>query len=136
MKSIYNILTQLQADLAADLPSWLTTAGLDALDNYVIGGSRNPKEKALCIYKDTFREDDTRRDLSLIFQAQLTGVDEETGAKYEDVITKYLKNYEPSEIGMNIFEGIQVETFGIDNSQGIIIIFTVQYSEPLDGCDE
>ena len=136
MKTIYEILTQFQTDTSADLPALFTTAGLTVLDNYVIGGSRNPKEKALCIYKDTFREDDTRRDLSMIFQAQLTGVDEETGAKYEDVLTKYLKNYEPSEIGMNIFEGIQVETFGIDNNQGVIIIFTIQFSEILDGCDE
>ena len=52
MKSIYNILTQLQTDLATDLPALLTASGLTLLDNYVIGESRNAREKAICIYKD------------------------------------------------------------------------------------
>ena len=135
MKSIYAILTQFQTDLAADLPALLTTAGLVHFDNYVIGNSRNPKEKALCIYKDSFREDDIRRDLSLIFQAQLAGVDFEDAAKYEDVLLNYFFNYQPSEIKMNILEGVESDTWPIDNNQGVFIFFTVQFSEMLDGCD-
>lgn len=135
MKSIYEILTQFQTDTSVDLPDLLTTAGLSTFDNYVIGASRNSKEKVLCIYKDTFREDAYRRDLTIIFHAQLAGIEEEAGARYEDVIRDYLKKYNPEEIGMHIIEAIQVETFGLDNNQGIIHYFTIQFSEMLDGCD-
>lgn len=136
MKSIYAILTQFQTDLAADLPALLTTAGLSTLDNYVIGESRNAREKALCIYKDSLRMDDTTNYLSLIFQAQLYQVDFETGAKYEDVIMSYLRAYNPAEIGMNIIDGLESDTWPMENSSGVLIFFTLQFSEPLDGCDE
>ena len=136
MKSIYEILTQFQTDLAADLPALITTAGLTALDNYVIGESRNAREKALCIYKDSLRMDDTTNYLSLIFQAQLYQVDFETGAKYEDVIMSYLRAYKPSEIGMVLIDGLESDTWPMENSSGVLIFFTLQFSEPLDGCDE
>ena len=135
MKSIYNILTQFQTDLAADLPALITTAGLTALDNYVIGESRNAREKALCIYKDSLRMDDTTNYLSLIFQAQLYQVDFETGAKYEDVIMSYLRAYKPSEIGMTIQDGLESDTWPMENSSGVLIFFNLQFSEPLDSCD-
>ena len=135
MKSIYAILTQFQTDLAADLPAVLTTAGLTLLDNYVIGESRNAREKALCIYKDSLRMDDTTNYLSLIFQAQLYQVDFETGAKYEDVIKDYFRAYKPSEIGMVLIDGLESDTWPMENSSGVLIFFTLQFSEPLDSCD-
>jgi hypothetical protein len=87
------------------------------------------------MYKDTVRSDDLQNSLSLIFQAQLTGVDEETGAKYEDVLLDYLKEYSPDNIEMNILDAIESGSFPIDQSQGMILIIAVQFSEMLDSCD-
>ena len=135
MKSIYEILTQFQTDLSSDLPDLLTAESLTNFQNYVIGESREVRETALCVYKDSLRMDDTQNLLSLIFQAQLYKVDFETAAKYEDVIKDYLKSYNPEEIGMNILDGIDTDTWPMENSSGVLIFFTVQYTEELDGCD-
>jgi len=135
MKSIYEILTQFQTDLSSDLPDLLTAESLTNFQNYVIGESREARETALCVYKDSLRMDDTQNLLSLIFQAQLYKVDFETAAKYEDVIKDYLKSYNPEEIGMNILDGIDTDTWPMENSSGVLIFFTVQYTEELDGCD-
>ena len=135
MKSIYEILTQLQTDLSADLPDLLTAESLADFNNYVIGESREARETALCVYKDSLRMDDTQNLLSLIFQAQLYKVDFESAAKYEDIIKDYLNDYNPEEIGMNILEGLDIDTWPMDNGSGVLIFFTVQYREELDGCD-
>lgn len=135
MKKIHDILTQFQTDLAADIPALLTAAGLVQLDNYVIGESRNAREKALCIYKDSLQMDDTQNSISIIFQAQLYGIDFETAAKYEDVFLNYFINYKPSEIGMNILMGLNSDTWPMENSSGALIFFTIQFTEELDSCD-
>jgi len=136
MKSIYDILQTLKTDLSDDIPALLETACLDDFDVYTIGGSRNPKEKALCVYKDTVRKDALQNILSLIVQAQLTGVDEITGAKYEDVLIDYFKSYNPEYIEMHILDTMESGTFPIDQSQGMIILMTIQFTEMLDGCDD
>ena len=136
MKTIYQILTQFQTDLASDIPALLITAGLPQLDNYVIGESRNAREKAICIYKDNLRMDDLQNSLSLIFQAQLYQTDFEVAAKYEDVFMQYFLKYKPSETGMNILDGLNSDTWPMENSSGVLIFFSVQYIEYKDVCDD
>lgn len=135
MKSIYNTLQTFKEDLEEDLPALLETACLDNFDIYTTGDSRDSKIKALCIYKDTVRKDDSQNILSMIFQAQLSGVNEDTGAKYEDVLINYFMDYDPQNIEMNIVDALESGTFPIDQSQGVFIIIAVQFLEMLDSCD-
>lgn len=135
MKSIHAILTQFETDLGVDLPDLLTAQSLPAIDEIIIGGSRDSKKKTICIYKDRFRTDMNQNSLSIIFQCQLNGINEEIASKYEDVLLNYFKQYSPTQIEMNILDFIETETFPVDQTQGTFIIFTVQYLEHLDGCD-
>ena len=135
MKTLYQILTQFQTDFAADIPDLVTTAGLTAFEEFVIGPSRKAQELALCVYKDEYFKDDLSARLSLIFQAQLYGQKFTDAVKYEDLILNYLSEYNPEEIGYNVLESVTSDTWPMEQSQGVIIYFIVTYSAQLDGCD-
>lgn len=135
MKTLYDILNKFKTDLSADIPDLLYTAGLADFDKYSIGGSRDASKKVLCVYKDEMRHDPGQNYLTMLFQAQIHGVTAETGAKYEDIIFDYLKDYEPVNIEMHNMDGISSDTWPMENSQGVIIFFQVSYSEALDSCD-
>ena len=133
---LYDILDTLRTDLATDLPDLITAAGLPALDNYVIGQSRNENEKAICVYGDEQRKDSTRYNLSLIFQAQLKGVSYEDGIKYHDVIYDYLFEYKPENIEYNILDNLQSEIWPMERSQGVFLFFSAQYFADQDSCND
>ena len=136
MKSISTILSTLLTDISTALPALLTAAGLDNFDKYAIGQSRNPKEKGLFLYKDTYRTDETSENLIIIFQAQLLGINEEDAADYEDVFLAYFKSYSPQRIGATSLDSIESDTWPIQQSQGAFIFMYLTFSEEKDGCDD
>lgn len=135
MKTLYQILDQFRTDLAADIPALISAASLTDFDNFIIGQSRDEKQKVICIYKDELRQDDTNISLSLIFQVQLPAIDFETATKYEDVLLSYLNEYSPSEIGLDIFDGIASDTWPMERTQGVFIYIMLSFSGQLDSCD-
>lgn len=135
MKSIYDILTQIKTDLATDIPGLLHDVSLADFDKYLIGGSRDADKKILLVYKNERRYDPGQNYLTMLIQAQIPGVTAETGAQYEDVIFTYLKEYDPADIGMVTLDGINADTWPMENSQGVLVLFTVSFSEDLDTCD-
>lgn len=135
MKSIGTILSTLLADISAALPSLITAAGLENFDTYAIGQSRNPKEKGLFIYKSDYRTSVDNESLTMIIQAQLSGIDEETSADYEDVLLDYFRTYNPQRIGATGLDSIDSDTWPIERSQGTFIFMYLSFSQDKDGCD-
>ena len=135
MKKIPGILTQFKTVLSANIPALLTAEGLADFDTYTIGQSRNEKEKALCVYKSDSNGDDESNRLTMFFQLQLYGVDYETAEKYGQVVYDYLKDYEPNEIGMNILDNINTDSWPIEQTATTFIYIEISYIEYLDSCD-
>ena len=71
----------------------------------------------------------------MYFQAQLYRTSYEDSLKYQEVITDYLINYDPSNIGMVVLENIEVESMDIAQDLSVYVYFAVTYFEPLDSCD-
>ena len=135
MKTISEILEKFQVDMEAALPALLIAAGVTDFDEYVIGPSRDPENKTMCVYVDAFSKDAERNTLSMIFQAQLYQVDFTSSSKYAQVISDYLLSYHPDEIEMNILDGVSVEIWPIEADSTTYIYFDVAYTEHLDSCD-
>lgn len=136
MKPISTILSTLKTDIETALPALLATAGLANFAQYEIGQSRNPREKGLFIYKDTYRVTVSDESLIIIIQAQLQGINEETSADYEDEIIDYFKTYNPARIGATSLDSIESDTWPIQNSQGAFIFFYLTFTQEKDSCDD
>ena len=110
MKKLSDILEQFETDLSADIPDLLYDEDLTDFNTYCIGPSRNAEEKALFVYKDDLSKDATENRLSLIFSAQLFGVQILEATEYEEILVDYLINYDTSEIGMDYIDSLNSDT--------------------------
>ena len=136
MKKLSDILEQLETDLSTEMPDLLYAEDLSDFDTYCIGPSRNTEEKALFIYKDDLSKDAYENRLSLIFSAQLFGVQILEATEYEEILVDYLINYEASEIGMDYIDSLNSDTWPMDENRSTFISIQVVFVQKLDSCDE
>lgn len=135
MKKLYDIMTTFSLDFQADIPALLTVEGLSTFQEIQIGSSRDSKKLSFLIYDNSVQKSATENRLSMYFQAQLYRTSYEDSLKYQEVITDYLINYDPSNIGMVVLENIEVESMDIAQDLSVYVYFAVTYFEPLDSCD-
>ena len=135
MNKLHDIVTTFSLDMQTGLQPLLTAEGLTPYEQIQIGGSRDSKKLSLFIYDNSVNKSDTENRLSMYFQAQLYRTSYEDSLKYQDVITDYLIDYNPENIGMTILENIEVESMDIMQDLSVYIYFAVTYIEPLDSCD-
>ena len=135
MNKLHDIVTTFSLDMQTGLQPLLTAEGLTPFEQIQIGGSRDSKKLSLFIYDNSVNKSDTENRLSMYFQAQLYRTSYEDSLKYQDVITDYLIDYNPENIGMTILENIEVESMDIMQDLSVYIYFAVTYIEPLDSCD-
>ena len=136
MKKLSDILEQFETDLSADIPDLLYNEDLEDFETYCIGPSRNAEEKALFVYKDDLSKDATENRLSLIFSAQLFGVQILEATEYEEILVDYLINYDTSEIGMDYIDSLNSDTWPMDENRSTFISIQVVFVQKLDSCDE
>ena len=113
----------------------LTAESLDNFDHYVIGQSRDEREKTLCIYKSDTTHDANQNTLNMMFQLQLNKVDYEDAENYGQVVFDYLKLYDPSEIEMDYIIEMSSDSWPMNNNSTTFIYIEVKYIEVLDSCD-
>ena len=135
MKTFDEILLQLKNDIGKDLPALLTAQSLQNFDLYEIGSSKDPKQKALLIYYSSAVLDKLINSVTVILHMQLFQCEELITAKYMQVLTDYMRKYNPFEIGMTILDSMEVEVFPIEKSSTTFVLVVCTFQEFLDSCD-
>ncbi len=135
MKTIKEILEKLKLDLETDIPDILYSNDLDNFSVYHIGGSKNPKELGLFIYQDRTTLDAVNNTLSLIIQLQLYQKTEIESAEYQDILTGYMRDYDPDNLGMTMLNSIETDCWPIEQTGTTFIYLILNYIENLDSCD-
>lgn len=135
MKTFDEILLQLKNDIGKDLPALLAAQSLQNFDLYEIGSSKDPKQKALLIYYSSAVLDKLINSVTIILHMQLFQCEELITAKYMQVLTDYMRKYNPFEIGMTILDSMEVEVFPIEKSSTTFVLVVCTFQEFLDSCD-
>lgn len=135
MKTFDEILLQLKNDIGKDLPALLAAQSLQNFDLYEIGSSKDPKQKALLIYYGNAVLDRLINSVTVILHMQLFQCEELITAKYMQVLTDYMRKYNPFEIGMTILDSMEVEVFPIEKSSTTFVLVVCTFQEFLDSCD-
>jgi len=135
MKTFDEILLQLKNDIGKDLPALLAAQSLQNFDLYEIGSSKDPKQKALLIYYSSAVLDKLINSVTVILHMQLFQCEELITAKYMQVLTDYMRKYNPFEIGMTILDSMEVEVFPIEKSSTTFVLVVCTFQEFLDSCD-
>ena len=135
MKTFDEILLQLKNDIGKDLPALLTAQSLQNFDLYEIGSSKDPKQKALLIYYGNAVLDRLINSVTVILHMQLFQCEELITAKYMQVLTDYMRKYNPFEIGMTILDSMEVEVFPIEKNSTTFVLVVCTFQEFLDSCD-
>jgi hypothetical protein len=135
MKPIADILTILQADLSAALPALITAAGLTDFEVYKIGGSRNAKQIGLFIYHDDLNITYDQETVTIIVQLQLYNIDGLPSAQYTDIVSEYLRDYEPGRIECDLLQGMSIDTWPLDQNSTTFVYLTCTWTSELDSCD-
>ena len=135
MKTFDEILLQLKNDIGKDLPALLAAQSLQNFDLYEIGSSKDPKQKALLIYYSSAVLDKLINSVTIILHMQLFQCEELITAKYMQVLTDYMRKYNPFEIGMTILDSMEVEVFPIEKNSTTFVLVVCTFQEFLDSCD-
>lgn len=144
MKTFDEILLQLKNDIGKDLPALLAAQSLQNFDLYEIGSSKDPKQKALLIYYGNavldragtyYQGNPLINSVTVILHMQLFQCEELITAKYMQVLTDYMRKYNPFEIGMTILDSMEVEVFPIEKSSTTFVLVVCTFQEFLDSCD-
>lgn len=135
MKTFDEILLQLKNDIGKDLPALLAAQSLQNFDLYEIGSSKDPKQKALLIYYGNAVLDRLINSVTVILHMQLFQCEELITAKYMQVLTDYMRKYNPFEIGMTILDSMEVEVFPIEKNSTTFVLVVCTFQEFLDSCD-
>lgn len=135
MKTFDEILLQLKNDIGKDLPALLAAQSLQNFDLYEIGSSKDPKQKALLIYYGNAVLDRLINSVTVILHMQLFKCEELITAKYMQVLTDYMRKYNPFIIGMTILDSMEVEVFPIEKNSTTFVLVVCTFQEFLDSCD-
>jgi Na+/melibiose symporter-like transporter len=135
MKTFDEILLQLKNDIGKDLPALLAAQSLQNFDLYEIGSSKDPKQKALLIYYSSAVLDKLINSVTIILHMQLFQCEELITAKYMQVLTDYMRKYNPFIIGMTILDSMEVEVFPIEKNSTTFVLVVCTFQEFLDSCD-
>ena len=135
MNRTKDILEKLLIDIETDLPALLTLSGLTDFSIYKIGGSKNPKELGFFIYQDSAKYGLDSNMISIIFQMQLYQLSELEAAKYQDVLTDYLTDYKPYDLGCDTLESINADSWPIEQTGTTFIYVICNWMQNLDSCD-
>ena len=135
MKTFDEILLQLKNDIGKDLPALLAAQSLQNFDLYEIGSSKDPKQKALLIYYSSAVLDRLINSVTVILHMQLFQCEELITAKYMQVLTDYMRKYNPFIIGMTILDSMEVEVFPIEKNSTTFVLVVCTFQEFLDSCD-
>ena len=135
MKTLYETLTILHAAISANIPALLAGESLTDFSVYKIGGSRNAKETGLFVYQDELGIAYDRESISIILQLQLYNVDGITAAKYTDIVSEYIRDYAPDNIGLDMLDQITIDSWPIDQTATTFVYMNCTWSSELDSCD-
>ena len=135
MKTLNEILTQIQEDAENFLPDLIETAGLDAFDVFEIGQSRDDSNTAFLVYQDKLTYSYDRNRYDIVIQLQLPSVTIDESSKYIDTVFSWIKDYDLSRIGANMYEQIMVDTWPYANNRTTFVFFDLIILEELDSCD-
>lgn len=135
MKTFDEILLQLKNDIGKDLPALLAAQSLQNFDLYEIGSSKDPKQKALLIYYSSAVLDKLINSVTVILHMQLFQCEELITAKYMQVLTDYMRKYNPFIIGMTILDSMEVEVFPMEKNSTTFVLVVCTFQEFLDSCD-
>jgi len=143
MKTFDEILLQLKNDIGKDLPALLAAQSLQNFDLYEIGSSKDPKQKALLIYYSSAVLDkhawlgthNLINSVTIILHMQLFQCEELITAKYMQVLTDYMRKYNPFIIGMTILDSMEVEVFPMEKNSTTFVLVVCTFQEFLDSCD-
>jgi len=135
MKSLYDILTQLQLDTSTDLPALLATAGLDDFEIYHIGQSKDAQQLGFFIYQNDIKIGYDTNSISIIFQLQLYQVDDLTASKYSDVIIDYFKKYDPNNLKMDYRNSLEYDYYPMETNSANFAFIVAEWQEEIDSCE-
>jgi len=136
MKGLFDILTIIESDAGTVLPDMLYESGLDDFAVYKSSHSRDPRVKGFFVYPNNSVYEYDRNYVSLIVQLQLFEVDAIEAARYADVVSEYLINFDPAKIGAQMIDSISVDTWPPDGNRTSFVYFDIGFVEMTDSCDQ
>ena len=125
----------LKTILATGMPPALVTAGLPALDEYVMGGPTDSGRKSLGVYMGPWDESPDRQGFRPVIQLALPGVSYPDGLKVLEVLIGQLKIVDPSALDCTNLENISCTEFPPDEDSATIFTLYLEYSAERDDCD-
>jgi len=128
-------LTTIKNKLASVLPALLTSAGLTALDEYVIEAPEKSDTKSIAVYLDG--EDDNTDEYSLKVIIQLQGYRIKNLTAYHSVIFQALKDHITADLlKLNIRDGIFSDTWPLTkNNMTSYGFYGLEFLDILDDCE-
>lgn len=125
----------LKAIIETELPALLVTAGVDALDEYVLGSPTDSEIKSIGFYLGPGNEDVERVNFKPVIQLQLKSVNYEDSLVYFDVVFDLLDSINSKRIGMLDMEQISYTEYPPDETGTTVFSFYIDYKLMLDDCD-
>ena len=135
MKSEQAILNKILDLCKRDLPGLLTYAELADFVHYQLGASKVGNELSLYVSRATYQHTIDRQYIEIIITLQLPKCDEETCAKYDDIVKAYIFSISPALLGFDKFESLNVDSWSPSRDVSAITFLDVMWSHENDDCD-
>jgi hypothetical protein len=135
VRPLIEILETLSTDMSENIPAILTSQGVSDFEEYVIGPSRDAKQRSLCLYiNDVSRAVDMNR-LAITVQAQLYAVSHEDAIKYAQAVLDYIAGYDVASIGMTDISELALDVYPPDKNRTVFAFIDAVFTEQKDSCD-
>lgn len=136
MKQLREIIETLAADAERVIPSALAALGIEDFDEYVMGPSRQEKNKSLCVMIDPDASVSILENrLSVLFYLQLYRARYEDALSYVGCVLGYIRALDSAIIGMSYIENITADIFPMADNSHTLCYVSVSFAEALDDCD-
>lgn len=135
MKSEQAILNKILDLCKRDLPGLLTYAELSDFVHYQLGASKVADALGLYVSRATYGFTLDRQSVQIFVTLQLPKCDEETCARYDDVVKKYLASISPVLVGFDKLESLNVDSWSPTTELAAITFIDVTWSHENDDCD-
>lgn len=128
-------LEALKTAISAKMVAGLITAGLTALDEYVLGGPTDGEKTSCGFYLGVGNEAPDSQQFQPVIQMQLPGVAYADALSYFNVLSDSIKTTSPTTVGCVSLSNFSYTEFPPDEDSATIFTTYLNYSAERDDCD-
>lgn len=128
-------LQALKTFIETDFPPILVNAGLDAIEEYVLGCPTYSEKSSLGFYLGVGDENDEIVNFKPVIQLQLPRVQYTDALEYFNLLNELIKESDPWTLDITAIDRLSYTEFPPDETGNTVFTFYVEYRKDLDDCD-